>query len=339
VLGLLLGVMDNPLNVKVVPVLTCSVCCFLTIFAIIALPLSFKSLEQGKYALPLSWSTQKIGDEVYTEPGMYMVGLGNMLVAYPSTFQSMYFTSGAAGISEDPEDPPEFPVIRRGPLRARSSDGLEMLVSLSFQWQINPEAMKPLYDILGGGVIEESLYRDEFVRFARAAIVESCSTFSADYFFTHRLNITNVMFEKMKEAFNRPDIGMQISITGLQLREVDLPDQFDVEIVKTQEQKQEVMVALAERKEQTIVEEKQLMIAQYKLQQVKQEALAVAARTILLNEAEVSNLLYHQQRQADANAAILGKFWDSADPWARLFEMMELHALNVHNDSRVLISL
>merc|ERR1719235_280774 len=114
--------------VKVAPVVGCSCCCALLIFAVVALPMSFKSLEQGKYALKLNWATQKIDEEVVTDPGLYMVGLGNMLIEYPSTYQNMYFVDDpriGAGSDDD---------IKRG-------------------------ALRPLYKILGGGDQESSLYR------------------------------------------------------------------------------------------------------------------------------------------------------------------------------------
>jgi len=333
----------NPQDVKVVPVCLCSICCFLSIFAVIALPLSFKSLEQGKYALELSWSTQEIGPEVKTEPGMYMVGLGNMLVEFPSTFQTMYFVADSRGIKsggDDEEgDDQGHPVIKRGPLRARSSDGLEMIVSLSFQWQLSKTSLKPLYVILGGGTMEESLYRDEFVRFARAAIVESCSKFAADFFFTNRQTITADMLAKMQKAFDHPESGLELTIQGLQLREVDLPDAFDAEIVRTQEQMQEVEVALAERMEQRIVMTKDLMLAEERVNQIREESLGAAEKTRLLNEAIVKQLKFNQQQQAEANGNILSRFWNETDPWSRLFEMMEIRALNTHNDTRLLINL
>merc|ERR1719482_2330660 len=108
-----------------------------------------------------------------------------MFVEFPSTFQTMYFVRDDRGVAEETEDD-DHPSIKRGPLRARSSDGLEMSVSISLQWQMDKGSLKPLYDILGGGTLEESLYRDEFVRFVRAAIVESCANFAADAFFTNR---------------------------------------------------------------------------------------------------------------------------------------------------------
>jgi hypothetical protein len=327
--------MVTPADVKVVPVCICFWVCSALIFAIIALPLSFKALDQGRYALKLNWHTQEISDDTVVEPGMYYLGIGNMFVEFPSTMQTMYFIRGDRGVDED-ED---HPSILRGPLRARSSDGLEMIVSVSFQWQLSAKSLRPLYDILGGGTLETSLYRDEFVRFARAAIVKSCANFAADKFFTNRTLITGDMLQKVRAEFEQPAIGLDLTIRGLQLREVDLPDDYDDEIVRTQEQMQEVEVALAERREQTIVMQKELMVAEERVKQYKQTSLGNAEKTRLQNNAVVSQLLVYQQKQANANAMILSKFVNDTDPFARLFEIMEIRALNVHNDSRLLINL
>lgn len=330
--------MPGLLEIKVVPTCVGCILCWALIFGAIALPLSFKSLEQGKFALELNWGSQQIKGTVRTEPGMYYLGFGNMFVEFPSTFQSMYFVRDTSGIAAETEDD-EHPSIQRGPLRARSSDGLEMILSISLQWQLMQGSLKPLYDILGGGTIEESLYRDEFVRCARAAIVQSCANFKADRFFTNRTQITEDMLNKVKTAFDRPDLGMEITIQGLQLREVDLPDAFDEEIVKTQEQMQEVEVALAEREEQKITMSKELMVAELRVAQIIQESLGKAEQIRLNNEAVVAQLLIYQQKQADANAEILSKFMNDADPYGRLFELMEIRALNSHNNSRLLVNL
>jgi regulator of protease activity HflC (stomatin/prohibitin superfamily) len=322
-------------QVKVVPSAIAFCCCGWFIFAIIALPLSFRSLDQGRYALELNWHTQEIGDDVVVEPGLYYTGIGNMFVTYPSTFQTMYFIRDTSSVDEDEE----HPSIKKPPLRARSADGLEMYVSLSFQWQLNPTSLHPLYGILGGGSVEMSLYRDEFVRFARAAIVESCANFAAETFFRWRANITADMLDKVIKYFDRPDIGLDIKIQGLQLREVDLPAEFDEEIIRTQENMQEVQVALAEREEQKITMEKDLMVAEERVKQVVQESHGQAEKTRIENEAIVKQMLIYQEKQASANAEILSKFLHDPAPFARLFEMMEIRALNVHNDSRLLINL
>lgn len=260
-----------------------------------------------------------------------------MFVEFPSTYQTMYFIRDTSGVDE--RDDPEHPSITRGPLRARSSDGLEMTVSISLQWQLNKESLRPLYDILGGGTLEESLYRDEFVRFARAAVVESCANFAADAFFTNRTIITEDMYKYVQRAFRQPEIGLDIAIQGLQLREVDLPDAYDNEIIKMQEQMQEVEVALAERDEKRIQMEKELSVAEQRVLQVVQESQGAAEKIRLENQAVVDQMLIYQQRQATANAEVLSKFVNDTRPFDRLFEMMEIRALRAHNNTKLLINL
>jgi len=303
------------------------------IFAIIALPLSFKSLEQGKFALQLNWTTQKISDEVVTSPGMYMVGLGNMLIEFPSTFQNMYFVKDSRGIAGSDLD------VFRGPIRARSADGLEMLVSLSFQWKLEPTALVPLYRILGGGEGDSNLYRDEFVRFARAAIIESCSYFEADMYFTNRTEITRRMRDIVSTEFDQPAKGLKVLIKGLQLREVDLPDAFDEEIVRTQEQMQEVEVANAEREEEKITWSRELLVAEQRVLEILEKSRGIAQKTKDLNEATVDQLLVFQTKQAQANALILEEVSKDADPVQRLFEIMEISAVRNHNSSHLMINL
>lgn len=320
---------------KVAPVVGCGCCCAVLIFAVVALPLSFKSLEQGKYALKLNWASQQIADEVVTNPGMYMVGMGNMLIEYPSTFQNMYFVDdNRVGTGSD-ED------IKRSALRARSADGLEMRVSLSFQWKLEPQALKPLYDILGGGSKEESLWRDEFVRFARAALVESCTQFSADMYFTNRTTITIDMLEKVQAEFNRPEEGLQLSIKGLQLREVTLPKAFDDEIVQTQAQMQEVEVAIAERYEQIIAMERDLSVMRQTVLKMVEESKGTAGETIRVNAANVDQTLVLEEKNAIANAKILEQLDNQtgSDPYGKLVEIMQVSAVTTHNHNNLVMSM
>jgi len=321
--------------VKVAPVTLCSCCCALLIFAVVALPLSFKSLEQGKYALKLNWATQKIDEEVVQQPGMYMVGLGNMLIEYPSTYQNMYFVDDPR-IGTGSEDD-----IKKSGIRARSSDGLEMRLSVSFQWKLEPSSLKPLYQILGGGDKESSLYRDEFVRFARAALVESCSKFTADMYFTNRTLITSEMFERVSFAFNQPAKGLKLDIKGLQLREVALPKAFDAEIVKTQEQLQEVEVARAERNEQIIGMQRDLAVMQQTVLRIVEEARGTAGETLRINVADVNQKLVLEEKNAKSNAKILEQFDNStgSDPYQRLFDIMQVSAIRTHEAGQLVMEM
>merc|ERR1719343_85873 len=179
----------------------------------------------------------------------------------------MYFARNVQKRCSGEPDEHECSEVHRGPIKARSKDGLEMTVSVSFQWRLQPQALKPLYEILGN-----DLYKDEFVRFARAAVVQACSKFTADMYFTNRTIITSEMFDRLTSNFMQKEKALEVQIKDVQLREVDPPDAFDDEIANTQEQMQEVEVAVAEREEQRIAMEREILVAQEKVQQIIQEA-------------------------------------------------------------------
>jgi regulator of protease activity HflC (stomatin/prohibitin superfamily) len=322
-------------DLKVVPACLCLGAIFLIVFGIIGLAVSLISLDQGRYALKLNWRTQKIAEEVVTEPGMYNVGFGNMLLEYPSIYQNMHFT-GEAGTGncnkEDPGPDCEQNVYRR-PVLARSKDGLEMSIAVSFQWKLEPQALRPLYSILG-----HDLYRDEFIRFARASVVESCSMFTADKFFSNRTQITADMLDKLRIFFRKPEKNMELVITGLQLGDVDLPDAFDEEIRNTQEQIQDIEVAKAEREERKIALEREIMVAEQAVLEITERARGTADQIIQENNATVDQLLNTQKRQAESNALILKIFQNDTDPYGRLFDQLKVRALSAHDPSSLLLS-
>lgn len=320
-------------ELRVVPTCCCAFFCFWIIFAIVGLSVSISSLEQGRYALKLDWTTQQIDPEVIAEPGMKNLGFGNMLLEYPSVYQNMYFLNNHQSTCQD-EDPADCEDVVRSPVYARSQDGLEMRISVSFQWKLEPQVLIPLYSILGN-----DLYKDEFVRFARASIVESCTFFTADMFFSNRTIITADMLDRLRENFNQPERNLKVEITGLQLREVDLPDDFDEEIGNTQEQIQEVEVARAEREEQMITMEREIIVATEHVQEVLEDARGQAQAIMQANNATVSQMLNLQRRQAESNALVLQMFANDTDPFGRLFSMMKIRALESHTDSALLISM
>eukprot|EP00930_Biecheleria_cincta_P069558 TRINITY_DN57287_c0_g1_i1.p1 TRINITY_DN57287_c0_g1~~TRINITY_DN57287_c0_g1_i1.p1 ORF type:complete len:362 (+),score=72.56 TRINITY_DN57287_c0_g1_i1:101-1087(+) len=310
-------------------------CCSLTVFTLFAIPFSFKSMEQGKYSVKLNWLTQQLEDPVHTEPGIKFVGLGNWLVEFPSSYQTMYFVNDKRGLQAEPEDLDKlfWPVIR-GPVRARSLDGLEMSVSMSFQWKLASSNLVDLYGILG-----DNLYKDEFVRFAKGAVIHACSFFAAEEYFSSRENITRKMMTLVSDAFKKPEKGLYIEIKGLQLREVDLPDEYDMEIAETQEQMQEFYVAEAERAQLIVSKEAEVEVAREKVKEQVANAEAIAEQIRLQNNATIKQLMLIQNMQAAANAELLQQFANDTAPFQRLFDLMQLKALEGHDASAMTISM
>eukprot|EP00437_Effrenium_voratum_P021395 CAMPEP_0181445842 /NCGR_PEP_ID=MMETSP1110-20121109/25796_1 /TAXON_ID=174948 /ORGANISM="Symbiodinium sp., Strain CCMP421" /LENGTH=291 /DNA_ID=CAMNT_0023569899 /DNA_START=166 /DNA_END=1041 /DNA_ORIENTATION=+ len=289
-------------------------------------------MEQGRYAVHLIWLSQSILDEPVTQAGLRFIGLGNALLEYPSTFQTMYFTTTTQGVQATSQS--AFPPIVKPPIRARSKDGLEMYVTISFQWKLEPQALKPLYYLLG-----EDGYDDAFVRFARAALINTCSYFPADMYFTNRTIITAKMLEDLENNFQKPEKGLQTTIKGLQLQDVDLPDEFDVEIANTQTQLQELEVAFAERVEREVAMQTELLVSTQQVLKRLETQRGEARGYLELNQAQVDQQLLFQERQALANNEILKIFENDTQPYERLFELMEIRMLQGHNSENLMFSL
>merc|ERR1719436_686203 len=132
------------------------------------------------------------------------------------------------------------------------------------------------------------------------------------------------MMEYLQAEFNRPADGMKVLISGLQLREVDLPDQFDHEIANTQEQMQEVAIAEAEREEQIIIKERETLVAREEVNAAIQAAQGQAQKILIENEALVYQIMNFQTKQAESNARILLQFQNDSNPFENLFEAMEI---------------
>jgi regulator of protease activity HflC (stomatin/prohibitin superfamily) len=311
-------------RLKLVPLCACGCFCFWLIFLIVALAGSFKSLEQGSFALELVWATQKIGIDVHDQPGMKMVGLGNKLVVFPSTYQSMYFV--------DASGPEGGDGINRGPIHARSKDGLDMTVSLSFQWKLDASALHDFYGLLGNHMYDATL-----VRFARGAVVKSCADYTASMFFTNRTMITSTMFDNLMDAFDMP--GVSVTIKGLQLREVALPKAFDAEIGRTQQEMQDVEVARAQRQEAKIAMERKIINAEAARKKLITEKTADATALLTVNEATVEQAILWQRKQAEANRAVLNVFRDDSNPFDKLFEVMEVWAMKKHKQKKLFVEM
>lgn len=265
---------------------------------------------------------------------MYYVGMANFFQEFPSTFQIMYFLADRRLFDTSEDGKLVRSIITRGPVKTRSRDGLEMYMSVSFQFRLTPEAVEPLYEILGN-----HLYQDEFVRFARKSIVHTTSLFNATAFFKHRAEITKSMFDRMVDdfKFQSGNATVNVVIEGLQLREVDLPDAFDKEIAETQKEMQEVDVAIARRRELEKIAERDVKVIEREAAQRLVEAEGFAQKVTLENQAVVDLMLLYQEIQAQANAKILHSFLNDTDPYDRLLETMQVRAISVHDGESMVV--
>lgn len=314
-----------------VPVCLCCIifqCLFWVIFTIAGLACSFGTLQQGQYAVQVSYLTQILGDTVYTVPGIYYLGMGNILVPYPSTYQNVYFLASERDSSGTMWE------VNRPAIQVRSRDGLNMDLSVSIQWQLQQNSLLGLY-----GLSKLANIKGIFMSMMRGAIVGAASRYTAYEFFTNRTQIVSDMLNDLTKVFDRAKDGLVVTVVSVELREVDLPYSFNSAISDTQAAQQDLEVAQAERDSHIIAKQREQLVAVQKVNEMVQNSQGSAQQILLNNQAVVDQQVIYAQKQAISNAEILQQFVGDADPYGKLFQVMAASALSSHSGDSLLVNM
>uniref|UniRef100_A0A7S0FNN4 Band 7 domain-containing protein n=1 Tax=Pyrodinium bahamense TaxID=73915 RepID=A0A7S0FNN4_9DINO len=328
------------------PVTKCKACCccgccvgWLVTF-IVLIATSLRTLDQGQFGMKfLHWS-QTITGEPMTEPGVKSVGPLNNLVRYPSVFQMVYFDDFENYEQQEHE-------VVKPLVHSRTYDGLQVYVRVSFQWKLEAQHIKSIYEILGGAedllfdrrTEDKPSFVESLVRFARGALTQVCSQYTASQFFGNQTLVEAKMRETLQATFNQPEKGLVISIQGLQLRSVDLPSKYEAAIAETQKQEQDYQTAMAERATNRMKLDSELMQAEKKQEELLVDAQGNVRAIMEENRAWVEQYTNFQKKQAQSYAAVLRALNSSSDPYGALFELMRQKALKAHNPDKVTLSM
>jgi len=330
---------DQVFQVKVCVGGSCCIGWVITIIVLIAT--SLKTLDQGQYAMKFSHWSQGIEGDVITDPGVKSVGPLNSLVRYPSVYQMVYFDSFKAGFEAGTNE------VLRPPVQSRTHDGLQVNVKISFQWKLEPGSLADIYSILGGAedLIDGDKPEDKMsfvaaiVRFARGVLTNVCSQYTAAQFFANQTSVEYRMLDALTQTFNQPSKKLHISIRGLQLRSVDLPDKYEASIADTQKEEQDYQTAMAERATNIMSMETELMQAKKKQEQLMVDVQGNVSAILEENQAWVEQYTNFQRQQADAYAALLHSLVNGSqsirDPFKALLELVRQKALKAHHTSKV----
>ncbi|KAL4493157.1 hypothetical protein ABPG72_003242 [Tetrahymena utriculariae] len=208
----------------------CGACCIIsTVTLVIMIFSSFASLEVNEYGLDYSYISKSIGKKAYPG-GIHFLGVGHSFIKYPKTVLNLDYSNHEGA---------DYP-----PLKSRTSDGLEVILEISFQYKLEYES---LYDLF-------HLYKDNYSKiFSSIAVntlTQTATYYTAYNFFVDIQKIGVKMQEELNDVFKKNCFA---SIEFFQLRSVDLPNQFEEAIQVSEVKKQQIQLAQAE-KSRTIVE-------------------------------------------------------------------------------------
>jgi regulator of protease activity HflC (stomatin/prohibitin superfamily) len=229
--------------------------------------LAFDSIGYNQFGLNQNDFNQQIEDRVY-EKGLYHIGLLHHFIKFPRTVQKIEFfnTFGEPGSTY-------------GPLNSRTQDGLMIHIQLAFHYRLRKDDILSLFSTFALD------YEDRFVGQARTTLRDVASLYNAIEFFNNRSSIGDMMQLELTTDID----GMYADVVYFQMREIDLPDEFEEALKQVQIAQQQYQIALYEQQAAVVTAQTAII-----------EAQAQANITVL--SAEASAEAYIIQMKATAQA-------------------------------------
>ena len=183
------------------------ICCFCTLTTIILTGIlvffSYASLDATEYGLDYSAITKTIDKTVYSS-GYHFLGFGHSFVRFPSTVQSMEFSTQKTA--------------NRPPIQSRTEDGLQITFKATVQYQYQ---MLNLYNLY---MKYAESYRSPCEKHVIETLNDAATRYDANSFFTS----TDTINTRMRE-----DLALTLSnecyadVKFFQISGVDLPNKFE----------------------------------------------------------------------------------------------------------------
>mmetsp|Transcript_9674 Transcript_9674/g.16268 ORF Transcript_9674/g.16268 Transcript_9674/m.16268 type:complete len:264 (+) Transcript_9674:32-823(+) len=253
----------------------CSICLIIVIVVAFII-LSFSSLPVNTYGLDYSPITKQISEQGY-DSGFHYIGFMHKFIEYPTTMQTLSF-SDASGAN-------------RGPIEARSKDGLMVNFRAQFQYQFNQKDLHQLYMRYGED------YKSPCIRFAVDVMNDEASQFSASMFFRDLTTVGIQMQTQLEKVFLNECFSR---VQSLQLSQADLPERFEEALTATNVAIQESITV--QQTQQNVVIDMQTQVNQAKISApvVVNNAEAKVNSTLVNNLAQMES--YYKITQTEATA-------------------------------------
>ena len=242
----------------------CCCCVSVLITIIVLLSVSFSSLEQLDYGLNYNSISLQIEDTVYQNAGLYFLGVGHYFIKYPRVIQSI-----------------EFSADENDRLQTRTSDGLPVQLSISFQFRYDQSRLRENY--LKFKKRELEVYENT----AKAVIANVATNFTAFTFFNDKQGIATAMQIEITDVFYDK---LMATIDAFQITRVELPTEFQDAILRSIEAKQNITRTQRYLENMLVTFRQQVLIAN----QTKQQTIALARGSA-----------QQRRQEAEATAAVI----------------------------------
>lgn len=235
---------------------------------------SFSSLELNEYGLDYSGIWKSVDNQTYTS-GIHFLGFQHSFIVFPKSAQTIDFTdNGDSGIID-----------------SRTSDGLVVLLEVSFQYELQKNSLYHMYKEYG------TEYENNMILITIDVINKISNNYTAYDFFVNRSGISAVMESSLTSRLNA-DMGIDIKF--FQLKNVDLPDSFEEAIQTTEVKKQDIEKAKAEKSKATIEIETKIQKAEQNKEIILNKAYGQSNSTTYSSIGEVKSYNVTEMTTVDA---------------------------------------
>ncbi len=215
---------------------------------------------------------------------MYLLGIGHSFIKFPRNVQTIEFSKDRNA--------------NRGPIESRTSDGLEVVIEISFQYIIQQEHLFTLYNKYG------PRYQVVFQNVAIDILTEEATKYTAYEFFWDRGRIKDDFQKTLDNMFIKFCFS---NIQFLQLRSVDLPNLFEEAIQESEVKKQDIKKADAELNKVKVEVDTKIKSANFQKSVAVNIAEGEAAAILQQNTANNDALKKVQDSQSQAYQALKQK--------------------------------
>lgn len=239
---------------------------FFIILVLLYLLISMDVVEPLEYGLPYNKFTKNIGKESY-ESGRYILNPFKSFLKYPKNLVTIEFSENKKAEST--------------PLQTRTGEGLAVILSVSFQYQLIKEKIPDLYNLANIN------FHSTYVRISRDVILKVGGMFNATDYWMNRIEIADIMKKTMDNELIKA-FGHCVS---LQLLKIDLPKTYEDSIVQTQVEIQKINMRKFEQSAELIRQNSLVIIseAQQKIRVTNATGLAEASRIKAFAKANALN--------------------------------------------------
>lgn len=268
----------------------CFCCCLVLIPSVVMFACSFDTIDPKEMGLDydgISFTLDK--ENLYMETREFL-GLGHKFIKFPRiqrTIKMSHEGSLIGGEVNEGEESDDGGIRNVDSVRARTSDGLQVVLDLSFQYKLPENAAKlsEMYTSYG------KAYEDVFIRTSRGAVRDATSRFEAFYFRYNRSLIVAEMQAEVKQML-APEGA---TVDSFQLLNYELPNSFMSVIQETELAREMVQQALNEQR-----------VAAVRAETLVREASSEAEVIILRASAEALGVTRQAEAAADSLDALVG---------------------------------